>query len=405
MSKAISLILAAALCVLLLTGMSAPTYGETALKIENPYASSITQQQGDLRGSLDEPLTQLYDLVKASLFEMTPEIDVRRLAYSEDDLWRVILSIMYDSPEIFWVDWSNWQVRSTGNGFVLSPTYIIESTGLDTKRAELDGALAAFVSSASSDGIVSASDYEKVLYAHDYLVCNVVYDEEYLSYPEGTMMNMHTAYGALVEGKAVCDGYAHAYSLLLRELSVESRYVEGYTADGGPDEGHAWNLVSVDGAWYNVDATWDDVEVEDVDTPLDGALSHLYFLLSDAELAVDHTVDTIIDVPKSETGYGYFGKLGLSGNDLAAIEDAVVSAAADAVERGCWLVEFVLVDRAGYDELLESEFALGDVLSSVNDELESRGDEARVDDSSYRLVVNEPRGAVSFIMFEPQDDD
>ncbi len=405
MSKVISLILAAALCVLLIMNMPAPTYGETALKIENPYASSITQQQGDLRDSLDEPLAQLYDLVKASLFEMRAEIDVRRLAYDEDDLWKVILSIMYDAPEIFWVDWSSWQVRSTGNGFVLTPTYIIESASLETKRAELDGALAAFASSAAADGITAAGDYEKALYAHDYLVCNVEYDDEYLSYPEGTMMNMHTAYGALVEGKAVCDGYAHALSLLLGELSVESRYVEGYTSDGGPDEGHAWNLVLVGGSWYNIDATWDDIDVGDVETPLDGPLSHLYFLLSDAELALDHTVETVISVPASERGYDYFGRLGLKGNDLAAVDDAVASAAADAVENGCYLVEFVLADKAGYDELLESEFALGDVLESVNSELERRGDEQRVDELSYRLIVNELRQSVSFIMFRQQDDD
>lgn len=94
------------------------------------------------------------------------------------------------------------------------------------------------------------SDYEKVVYFHDYLISHTVYgfldaDMEEESY---------TAFGALTQGKAVCNGYAEAMELLLLCSNVESYMVVG-SADG---ESHAWNIVKIDGEWYHVDATWDD---------------------------------------------------------------------------------------------------------------------------------------------------
>ena len=64
-----------------------------------------------------------------------------------------------------------------------------------------------------------------------------------------------TAYGALVDGKAVCEGYACAYFLLCREANLWCAY-----RDGVPEgTGHAWNMIKLDSGIYNVDVTWCDV--------------------------------------------------------------------------------------------------------------------------------------------------
>ena len=395
MSKIISLILAAGLCVFLLTGTPAQTYKQEAAEIQNPYSLSIEEQSGAVRDSLAEPLKQLYDLVKGSVLSMDKEIEVKRLAYDEHDLWTVVLCIMYDSPQIFWVDWSNWQVRSGNNGFVLTPTYLIEAESLETKIAELNGAVDAFVSSVTAAGLTAASDYEKVLFAHDYLVNNVAYDSEYLSYPTGSMMDLHTSYGALVGRKAVCDGYAHAFAMLLNAVSVESRYVEGYTLDSGEDEGHAWNIVKIMNAWYHVDVTWDDFDSEQDDRAMGGLVSHVYFLLSDSEIAVDHTSETRAELPVCPEGYNYFGKLGLAGPDLDSISSSVTESAVKSIVNGCYIVEFMITDPSG-------EFALGGILTDVNEWLRGAGQSQRVDETTYQLVPNDERQSFSFIMFKPE---
>lgn len=111
----------------------------------------------------------------------------------------------------------------------------------------------------------------RILLAHDALCARCTYD------PEAPAR--HTAAGAW-DGAAVCDGYAAAFSEMMRACGVPVLTVTG-TADGIP---HAWNLVALDGAWYHIDCTWDDRD--------DTAVSHTYFLCDDAFMQQTHRWDT-----------------------------------------------------------------------------------------------------------------
>lgn len=114
------------------------------------------------------------------------------------------------------------------------------------------------------------SDYDIAKALHDYLVLNCVYDyENYLRHT--VPAESYTADGALLEGTAVCAGYARAYQLLMQEAGIPCEYVSGY-ANGG----HAWNVVEIDGAWYHVDTTWDDPVPDRA-----GYVRYDYFLKSD----------------------------------------------------------------------------------------------------------------------------
>ena len=61
-------------------------------------------------------------------------------------------------------------------------------------------------------------------------------------------------YGGLVEGKAICAGYALILNEALKYVGLKSQYIIGYELR---KDGHAWNQVQIDGKWYNVDVTWD----------------------------------------------------------------------------------------------------------------------------------------------------
>lgn len=126
------------------------------------------------------------------------------------------------------------------------------------------------------------TELQKALAVHDWLVMNCQYDVT-TSRP-----NAHTAYGAIVEGYAVCDGYAKAYNDLLSRVGVTATIVEGRKPLnlGENPQPHAWSCVTIDGKKYHVDVTADDPVPDMV-----GTVSRGYFLVSDPVLNRDEYVD------------------------------------------------------------------------------------------------------------------
>jgi hypothetical protein len=86
---------------------------------------------------------------------------------------------------------------------------------------------------------------------HDYLCRNVVYDLN--------AKYAHEPYGALIAGKAVCEGYAEAFKLLCDKYNIPCALIVGDGISGSSSEPHMWNYVQMEnGNWYAVDVTWDD---------------------------------------------------------------------------------------------------------------------------------------------------
>ncbi len=120
------------------------------------------------------------------------------------------------------------------------------------------------------------TDFEKVLYVHDYIIKESAYDDS--EDLEITYSNSN-AYSALVYGKSVCTGYTLSARVLLEKLGVETKYVRSNTLS------HAWNMVKINGNWYHMDLTWDDSNPD-----VKGLVSYKYFLLNDEEiLAADNS--------------------------------------------------------------------------------------------------------------------
>ncbi|MFJ3390135.1 transglutaminase domain-containing protein [Lysinibacillus sp. NPDC086135] len=136
----------------------------------------------------------------------------------------------------------------------------------------------------------SLSDVEKVRAVNDYIVANTAYTDQTNSSP-------HSAYTVLAEHGGVCQGYALLVHSMLQKLGIETKYIIGYVGQ----EGHAWNLVKLDGRWYHLDTTWND-PVPD----RKGAVRYQYFLVDDRTMAKDHTW-IAKDYPKAtSTMYSYF---------------------------------------------------------------------------------------------------
>ncbi|MEG7965626.1 S-layer homology domain-containing protein [Bacillus cereus group sp. Sample30] len=167
---------------------------------------------------------------------------------------------------------------SPGNyTFTLKITYreTKEQTEYVMKQAK------AIVSSITQAGM---DDHEKVKAIHDYVVKHVSYDTSYKAY---------TAYEALVNRSAVCQGYALLTYQLLKEAGIENHFVVG-TGDGQP---HAWNLVKIENKWYHLDTTFDDPVPDE-----QGRVTYSYFNLSDEQIARNHEWNRG-DYPQATTNY------------------------------------------------------------------------------------------------------
>ena len=96
-------------------------------------------------------------------------------------------------------------------------------------------------------GAAGLSAREAELHAYRYVTGHCVYD---LSTPY-----CGTPYGALVEGRAKCDGTGKTMQWILEQMGIVCLSISGAPFDGG--NGHQWNVAEIDGIFYDLDATAD----------------------------------------------------------------------------------------------------------------------------------------------------
>lgn len=135
---------------------------------------------------------------------------------------------------------------------------------------------------------LSSSDYDKVYAIYRYMTAKFSFDYDYLDvlmgkvhgtswqeylecYAEPRDVNL-----LLQSGKGVCDNFSRTFQTLCTCFGVDCCYVTGM-AEGR----HAWNIVRVDGAWYQCDVTWDEACAPS---------EYEYFLISDARMGRDHVL-------------------------------------------------------------------------------------------------------------------
>ena len=121
------------------------------------------------------------------------------------------------------------------------------------------------------------NSHQIVKAVHDYIVLNVTYDKE---------LKEHSAYAGLFgEKKTVCQGYSLLAYKMLNEAGLGTRIISGMADSGSGPGGHAWNRVLLEGKWYNLDCTWDDLD--DPESP--DRIIYSYFNLNDTEIGTDHS--------------------------------------------------------------------------------------------------------------------
>ena len=124
------------------------------------------------------------------------------------------------------------------------------------------------------------TDYEKELAIHDWLVKKIDYDENI-----DASSTDNGSYGAMVNKKTMCRGYAEAMKLISECCGLKTQIIVGNAIDqNGENVSHAWNLVNVNGKWYHLDVTHDDPIGDDGKN-----IHYFYFNLNDNDIRKDHS--------------------------------------------------------------------------------------------------------------------
>lgn len=274
---------------------------------------------------------------------------------NEMQLSEAVEAYKNDHPEVFWLK-SDFQYIDNYDSTSLFLSYSVQPDNSDPDR--LKKAKEKF--NKTVDKIVdgapkNATDYELELYANDYLVDNCVYDKE-AAESEELEGHENDAYGALVEKKAVCEGYSRAFQLLCNRLGVDCISISG----SGDGESHAWNNVRLDGEWYEVDVTWNDTD-GDTEFPI-----YDYFNLPSDEFSESHSTSPLYsETSLSEyvnsdcyynvfapvctgTKYYYYSYSCVSVDDINDSEE-ITNAIAQAAKDGEEFFDFVIDESLDFD--------------------------------------------------------
>ena len=121
--------------------------------------------------------------------------------------------------------------------------YMLYYTTADQER-EMDAAVRSLLGQLN---LYNKDQYGRIKAIYDYICSHITYDDYHVS--DNSYKLQYTAYAGLINGTCVCQGYAALLYRLALESGIDSRVVTNVS--------HAWNIVKIDGRYYNADSTWD----------------------------------------------------------------------------------------------------------------------------------------------------
>lgn len=248
--------------------------------------------------SLTTDEKNIYDRLRQGV--MNNEAVINTSVIKDADSYnRICELILYNDDLTF--NLGGISAETTGSHSSFTPTYAIDNFTYSLMLDEMNNKAQKIAKKA----LKIKNEYSRIEYIHDTIAKNTDYFD--VDDPESYIGYTHYAYGALVEGRAVCQGYSAAFAYVCRLANIQCINVYG-TSKG---ESHSWNKVLCNKKWYNVDLTWDDELSNFKDS-----ITHKYFMLSDQEFAKDHTAKTIAgtDIPADESRE-YFAEHGLIAYD------------------------------------------------------------------------------------------
>lgn len=332
---------------------------QTEVHTDYAYDTLTSSYSKDLYIKIGQNITNAY----APTITVDGELDDYLIA-------QAVEAYKNDHPENFWLkgvdNYTNYDSYTK-----IALTYTRENDDLLEAKSKFDAAVDAALQNAPLRGAFAKEEY-----ANNYIVDKCTYDSNAAN-SSSVDGDENDAYGALVQGSAVCEGYARAFQLLCNRLDIDCVMISGKVKTGN----HAWNCVKIGGNWYQIDVTWNDTDGKNEYAQND------YFNLTDSVMYTDHTLspkysDITTDeymnldvwcnffVPKcASDDYSYYGYKYPTLSQLDNADEICTAIAAAAKNREKYFS--IVIDSNTefdymYDEIVQDGY-LSDWLSKAND--------------------------------------
>lgn len=362
---------------------------ETGLESRNESfaALEIPDTAEYIADFLSDDEKRVFSQLYKGLSGFESSVELTEGVISKDDIGAFISMLTSACPYIDYIG-SQYTICIDGEGYVTSVEVTYDKTAEEAQaeKEKLDEKVGEILA-----GIEQGwSDYDKVLYFHDSIILGCTYDD--------TADEPYSAYGCLVDGRAVCEGYAKAMQILCTKAGIKCIPVAGKAYDGGTVQPHLWNKVMIDGEWTNMDLTWDD-PVTDAG---EDYIRYDYFGITDAECAKDHTADDnkFLSYPEAfSSGTNYYRRNGLYAQEGDDISQMMCSSVTEAMTDGSGLARLKCADKEVYSNAEDTLFdenggIIFDVLRRAYSQ--AGGDWST---SKYAVIKNDDLYTVTIILY------
>ena len=263
---------------------------------QNPYYATLKDNEKNV-----------YSLIFEELYKGSQKFECP-VKTNAEELSLAIDAVLNDHPELFWLDNKYSYSYDPEDGSVKEINFeFYDFADTPDKLHKAKVALEEVADSVVRQVRLKTTMVERELFIHDYICQNTVYDE--------MAPYNQSAYSCLVMHKSVCAGYARAFQYLMQKAGFTCYYVAGRTEglngqviNGSNESGsHSWNMVLLDGEYYNVDCLWDDTASDTY-----GSTIYPFFNLTDEAFRYHTRISMAVGLPKCNgTKYkysNYFGK-------------------------------------------------------------------------------------------------
>ncbi len=332
----------------------------TEISLSPPEGTEETGEEYGYGSLADEAQRELYHLLSDAVMEIpeqpnddgrypTRRVRMEGMHLSEDGIRRALNGFLYDHPQVFWLE-NLFGYAYSGEDTLVECYSAVSASRCASCSQEMTEKIESYLRGVSR----KESYYDKEKYIHDRLLSECRYNTSVTSNQDG--WEYFSAYGAIVYGEAVCEGYSKAMQLLLTKAGFSCRTIRGTAGDVE----HMWNLVKINGSWYQLDATWDDGE---------DAVSHEYFNLTTQAMQIDHQIYPLLPaegtmekanlfLPECRaSAMNYYTVEGITVSSLGGdMDQYMIDYIVNRVKAGHEFLPLIISNRLAYQDTVERLF-------------------------------------------------
>ena len=235
---------------------------------------------------MTRPMQEAYRALTAGLAEVQSAIRIPRLG--SEELSTLFFQLRLDHPELFYVVGFSCRAAYNAETWEFLPEYMFPKP----KVKEHQKALRARVERLCRP-MQDMTPPERERYIHDFILENVRYDKLEKPYS-------HEVIGPLTNGVGVCEGIAKTVKLLCDATGLPCIIaISDRDRANGEKYLHAWNIITLGGKRYHLDATFDNTLSKN------GAKRYDYYNLDDKRIFRDHRA-LLYPVPACTDTDGFF---------------------------------------------------------------------------------------------------